>query len=104
MSAAQAAAMLMQLKSTFKDVVDFQCVDESIRGDNTIGVKGPRQICKKLQPTLDGNPIWIIRQSELFTADAIKHLVASASTQVILVGSNVVKHRPGTLAPHAEAQ
>ena len=78
------------IKTTFKAAVVFPLISQHIKADGTIGIKGAQQICKKLQPTLDGDPIWVIEQSDLFTEEAVKHIISSASTKVILVGNNKV--------------
>ena len=77
---------------TFDAADEFPYIGRFVKDDQKggkIDLSGAIEICKNLQPNLSGTEIWVIRQAELFTKEAVQHIVANTGTPVILSG---IKH------------
>ena len=81
-------------KRTFDDSTQFPNIEDYITAAGAKGVIDlirTKMLCKKLQPDLFKCRSWIIPQAELFTKEALDHLIARATTPVILVSTEDVK-------------
>ena len=78
---------------TFEHAAEVPEIGRHVVDDNEDGkidLNGAVEICKGLQSDLRGRRLWIIRQADLLTKEAVEYITSHTASQVILVGLKFV--------------